>query len=123
MRPIRAIRNYKAEVPIEIDNPLHADFLGGDTALEDRQAFGFVTDILILDDSFATKVLDGFETSETGSRMSKYKDTIVQRSGVYVVFWEDCGNYYQMRIEDFNSITVDSKDMRNYIANAIRHGV
>lgn len=105
MKPIRAYLNYTEDVPIDIDNPEHAPFLGGDYAVEKRQVPGFVTDVVILEDSVFRKVVED----------KIYKDGIISSSGVYVIFWEDKGSHYRMRVEDFSSITVSASDMRNYV--------
>jgi len=115
MKPIRAYYNYTVDVPIELGNPLHEPYLGGEYAVEKRQSPGFVTEVLILDDTFTGRLLDGIKTNKDGVQYSDYKDQVMSRSGVYVVFWEDKDTHYQMRVEDFSSITVSNGDMRNYV--------
>jgi len=115
MIPIRAYYNYKVEVPVEIGNPNHVDFLGGEFAIEDRRVSGFVTDVLVLNDVFTGKIYKGAEIDPKGYREPKYEDATMNTSGVYVVFWEDKGDHYKMRIEPYDTITTSYGEMRDYV--------
>lgn len=118
MTPIRAFFNYKVEVPVEIGNPAHTEFLGGEYAVEDRRVSGFVTDVLVLNDVFTGKILKEATIDHNGYRVPEYADSTMNTSGVYVVFWEDRTDHYQMRIEPFNQITVTNGDMHSYVYRA-----
>ena len=111
MKPIRALYNYKKNVAVDPENPKHKKFIGFQYATEERSKGGFVTDILKLEDAYKDRVLDG--VSENG--IPQHKEAVMQKSGVYVVFWEDCGEFYKMRILNFSDITVTSQEMRNYV--------
>lgn len=111
MKPIRATFNYKEEVDVDVENPAHAKYIGMPVAIENRSIDGFVTDVLPLEDSFKDRILDG--VNDKG--ISIYKDAAMQKTGVYVVFWMDMGDHYQMSIQDFNSITVSKQEMKNYV--------
>ena len=111
MTPIRAIFNYKEEVKYDPENPAHAKYAGMAVAMEERTIGGFITEILTLNDSFKDRVLDGVVNN-----VSQYKEIPMTKTGVYVVFWMDMETHYQMSVQDFNSMTVSSKEMRNYVS-------
>ena len=111
MTPIRAIYNYKEEVKYDPENPAHAEYAGMPVAMENRTIEGFITDVVLLDDSFKDRVLDGVVEN-----VSQYKEIPMTKTGVYVVFWMDMKTHYQMSVQDFNSMIVSSKEMRNYVS-------
>jgi len=111
MIPIQAQLHYKEEVKYDPDNPLHRPYLGEEMALEDRAVDGVITDILVTDDVVTQKIQDGVQNGK-----NTYRDVPVNVSGIYVVFWEDKGDHYTMRVENYNRITVSKKEMRNYVS-------
>jgi hypothetical protein len=109
MTPFRANFNYKVTVKTDPDNPNHRAYYGMEEAEENRSVSGFVTDVLVLNDSFTSLV-----ASSAGETKS-YQEVPMTKGGVYVVFWKDMGNYYQMTVQDYNSITMSKRDMINYV--------
>lgn len=96
MKPIRATYNYQIRVPVDFDNPLHEKYVGLDYAIEDAKMSGFITDVMKLND-----FVEGDKKN---------------LDGVYVIFWADKGEHYQLMVEDFSKFTVSDKEMRNYVA-------
>ena len=110
MKPIRASYNYIEQVDVNPTNPKHAAYIGMDKAPEKRQLSGFVTEILRLTDNGTNRVQNGIKDG-----VAQYKDISISQTGVYVVFWIDKGDYFQMSIQSFNDITVLNKEMNNYV--------
>ncbi|ANS04901.1 hypothetical protein [uncultured Mediterranean phage] len=106
MIPIRATRHYIEEVDYNPEK--HGLNTGQETVAEKRMARGYITDIISL--------LDVGVDKSIGS------DKLMQKDGVWVIFWEDKGDNYQLQIEDWNNITVSTKEMNEYVKTA-RHGV
>jgi len=121
MTPIEAIYTYKKEVPFDPENPKHSKFFGSDIAIEEREVRGVLTHILPLNDSFTSRLLDGIDQDKDGRSITRYKDGIIIKQGVYVVFWADEGDYYSMMVVDYSDITTTPKIMRNYVSSHYRH--
>jgi len=118
MKPIRVTFHYKQEVDFDAENPDHVEYVGLPKAIENRMSHGYITDVLELKDTQSVRLLQGIRENEKGERYSDYKDELGSMSGVYVVFWEDKGDNYQMRIESYENFTVSNKEMNNYVRSA-----
>lgn len=102
MTPIEAELKVTTSIDVDAENPDHAAAIyAGSPVVEEHD--------------YVKGILQKVEALKNTYNDPKSEDKTISKEDVYAFFWEDMGDYYRLRIEDYVKIRVSKKVMNEFM--------